>query len=299
MPSCAATSGCRRAGVVAALLWAACASPAPSVAPFRPALLDAERAQLCRATEQAYRSGAPEYEALRAEAAADPIAAIWLTRMFVRDVITAREGRPLVQGEDDIAVRADDHADPRAVAEITALGAAAVPALVGDLLCHGQPQPRELGVELLARIGAPAVPAVLELADSGDPRQRRAAARALGAIGAAGDVLPTLRRLATDDDFTVRADALRDLHDGGEPVRALLCERLRADADPFVRCTAAQSLANFRDREAVLALVDYLERCQQDGDHRGEMAAQESLQAIVGARGLRLLADWRAFARSL
>jgi HEAT repeat protein len=297
MLTCAATNVCRCGGTVLAVLLAACAGT--EVPPFRPAALTPEQAQLCRDAEQAYRNGAPEYEALRQRVAADPTASAWLTRMFVRDVFAAREGRPIGEGENDPTVRADAQADPRAVTEIVALGAAAVPVLVGDLLANGQPQPRELGVELLARVGAPAVSAVLPLAASGDARQRRSAGRALGAIGAAGDVLPALRRLATDEDFTVRADALAEIHDGGEPARALLCERLRDDDDAFVRRIAAKSLAHFRDRAAATALVDYLERCKRDGDHRGEMAAQASLQAIARTRGPRTPAVWRAFAQTL
>ncbi|MBL8728652.1 MAG: HEAT repeat domain-containing protein [Planctomycetes bacterium] len=290
---------CRRSGAVLAVLLAACAGT--STPPFRPAALSAEQAELCRAAEQAYRGRAPDYESLRQRAAADPTTAVWLTRMFIRDVFTVREGRPL--GEDQgllrAAARIADPVETRAIAEIEALGAAAVPTLVGDLLCHGQPQPRELGIELLAHVGAPAVPAVQQLATSSDARQRRAAARTLGAIGVAGDVLPTLRRLAADADFAVRADALRDLHDGGAPVRDLLVERLGHDDDAFVRRTAAQSLQHFPGAAAANALIDYLERCKRERDYRGEEAAQASLQVFAGTHGPRTPAAWRAFAATL
>jgi hypothetical protein len=278
---------------------AACAGT--STPPFRPAALTPEQAELCRTAEQAYRNRAPDYEGLRQRAAADPTTAAWLTRMFIRDVFTVREGRPL--GEDQgllrAAARIDDPVERRAIAEIEALGLAAVPTLVGDLLCHGQPQPRELGVELMARVGAPAVPAVQQLAASSDARQRRAAARALGAIGVAGDVLPTLRRLAADADFAVRADALRDVHDGGAPVRALLIERLRDDDDAFVRRTAASSLQHFPDAVAANVLIDYLERCKRERDYRGEETAQASLQVFAGTHGPRTPAAWRTFAGTL
>lgn len=289
----------RRAAAAWAMLFAACAGS--SVEPFRPGALDAAQLELCRATEQAYRRGADDYEALRASAAADPTTAAWLVRMFVRDVFTVREGRTLGKDEELLraAAKIEDPVESRATAEIVRMGAVAVPTLVGDLLCHSQPQPRELGIELLARVGAPAVPAVVELAQHGDTRQRRAAGRALGAIGTAGDVLPALRQLLADGDYTVRADALRDLHDGGAPVRALLIDRLRADADPFVRRTAAQSLAHFRDRVAATALIDYLERCKTDRDYRGEEAAQDSLQTLAGSHGPRTPAAWRAFAQTL
>ena len=55
-----------------------------------------------------------------------------------------------------------------------------------------------------------------------------------------------LRELANDEDYTVRADALRGLRSDDE-ARALLLERLRDDADPFVRRVAAQALRHFPD----------------------------------------------------
>ncbi|MBL9077138.1 MAG: HEAT repeat domain-containing protein [Planctomycetes bacterium] len=281
---------------LAAAWCAACAGPAP-VARTAPqhAPPTAEQLQLCREVELAYRSGGDDYEALRERAIADPVTAMWLSRMFVRDIAVTREGRELPEHEDPRA-RADARAETRALGELHRLGAVAVPTLIDDLLCHSLPQRRELGIELVARAGAPAVPAVRELARSSDPRQRRAAGRVLAAIGAAGDVLPVLRELAADPEFTVRADALRELHDGGAPARALLIERLRDDDDPFVRSTAAEALARFPGAASAHALVDHLERCQRAGDLRGELVAQNSLQALAGVRKLRTVAEWRTFA---
>ena len=58
----------------------------------------------------------------------------------------------------------EDPTEQRAIQEIVALGEAAVPVLVGDLLLHRQPQPRELGIELLGYVGAPALPKLLAIA---------------------------------------------------------------------------------------------------------------------------------------
>jgi HEAT repeat protein len=221
--------------------------------------------------------------------------------MFVRDLFAAREGRQL--GEDTELLAAAGGlqvvAATRALGELRALGAVAVPTVVGDLLRHEQPQPRELGIEILAAIGTPSVPALREVAHSGEPKHRRAAARALGGIGSDPDIMATLRELAGDDDYTVRADALRGLRNGGEPARALLLERLRADADPFVRRVAAQALAGHPATATALALVDYLERCKRDRDWPGEQAAQESLQHLAGTRSPRTPEAWRAFAPEL
>lgn len=278
------------------LLGLGACSSAP--ARFEPGALTAAQVELCRAAEKAYREQAADYPQKRAAAAADPVAAAWLVRMFLRDLFVAREGQPL--GEDQplfrAAARVVDPVETRALAELRTLGAVAVPTLVGDLLLHSQPQPRELGIELLAMIGAPAVPALQEVARTGETRPRRAAARALGGIGLDDRVLATLRTLAGDSDYTVRADALRSLRGGGEAARTLLTERLAGDPDPFVRRVAAETLGHAEGRAVMLALADYLERCQKEADHKGEVAAQLSLQRIANSSGLRSVADWRTAA---
>lgn len=298
MPPGAATNVCRCRGAAFAALLAACAGAdeqrrAESLAP---AQLD-----ICRRVERAYRERSEDYPALRNAAVADPAVAAWLVRLFVVDVFRAREGKPLHEDRDLLraAARLEDPVESRAVAEIVALGAAAVPVLVGDLVHHTQPQPRELGVELLVRVGAPAIPALVTVARDGRPQQRRAAARALGAIGVDADVLSVLRSMVDDGDYAVRADALRALRSGGPAARAVVVESLRTDADPFVRRVAAQSLARFPSATAANALIDYLERCKRETDVQGELTAQASLQEIAGTRGPRTPAAWRAFASGL
>lgn len=295
---CAATKVCRRCAFALGVLVASCAG---SPSGWQPGTLSKAQADACRAAERAYRAEAADYQVRRDELAADPVTASWLVRMFVRDLFTVREGRPLGEDQDLLraAARIVDPVESRALAEIQALGAAAVPTLVGDLLLHSQPQPRELGIELLTRVGAPAMPALQEVARTGEPRQRRAAARALGAIGVDQNVFATLHQLTGDEDYSVRADALRSLRGGGEAAQNLLIERLRDDADPFVRRVAAQSLAAFSGRAPAMALIDYLERCKRERDFPGEQAAQASLQKMAAARGPRTPDAWRAFARGL
>ncbi|MCU0863551.1 MAG: HEAT repeat domain-containing protein [Planctomycetes bacterium] len=288
---------------------------------FEPGALSAAQVEQCRAIERAYREPAKgesakgetvkgeqvkseqvkSYEQQRDAALADPVVTAWLVRMFVRDLFAAREGQPI--GEDEpllrAAARVQDPVETRALAELRQLGGAAVPTLVSDLLLHPQPQPRELGIELLAMIGAPAVPALHEVARTGEARPRRSAARALGGIGLDDRVLDTLRQLAADPDFTVRADAVRSLRGSSPAIRALLIERLRTDDDAFVRRIAAQSLGSSAGPEAMLALVDYLEQCKRLLDHKGEQAAQQSLQQLAGSRGPRTPDAWRAAAASM
>ncbi len=286
-----------RRGRAAAALLAALAGCAGGPPAYEPGRLDQERIERCREAERAYRAEAPEYPALRDGLAGDPVAVHWLVRMFVRDLILVREGRPLGEEEElfRAAARIENPVEARATAEIETLGVRAVPTLVSDLLRNSQPQPRQLGVELIGRIGAPAVPALTELAKSSVARERRAAARALGAIEGSPVATQELIRLAGDAEFTVRADALRGLARGGDPAAALLVDSLARDEDPFVRRVAAQTLLHHRGTAVAGALVDYLARCQREGDFAGEQAAQASLAAQAGTRGPRTLAAWRSW----
>lgn len=285
----------RASGVALALAAVACSS-AP--ARFEPGTPTAEQAARLKAAEAAYRAGAADYPAQRDAIAKDPVAVAWLVRMFVRDVFTAREGRPL--GEDDELLRAaagiEDPVASRAIAELRTLGAAAVPVLVGDLLQHEQPQPRELGIELLGEIGEPARPALMALLRDAPEKQRRAAARALGGIGVDAEVFAALTAMARAPEFTVRADALRSLRGAGAPAQAFLIERLRADDDPYVRRVAAETLVAFPTTATANALVDHLERCERDDDRASARAAQRALCTMAGVRAARPAAAWREWA---
>ena len=292
----AATKVCQSTAVALAAVCAGCSGPAA----YQPATLTAAQVAKCKTAEAAYRAGSDDYPGLRAELAADPTTACWLVRMVIHDLFAVREGRPLAEDQDLMlaAARIANPVERRALAEIDALGAVAVPTLVGDLLLHNQPQPRELGIELLGRIGAPALPAVQEVARSGEPRQRRAAARTLGAIGVDAATFATLAEMAGDEDYSVRADALRSLRGGGDEAQRLLVEKLRADPDPFVRRVAAQTLALYPGQQSALELVDYLERCERERDFPGEKAAQASLQQLTAVRGFQVPARWRAILRN-
>lgn len=278
------------------LLLAACTS-----APPPPARLDQAQIAKCKALERAYRDGAPEYVALRDELAKDPVAAAWVTRMFVHDLIAMREERPLGEDQELMAAAANLElkAETRAYEEIKTLGAVAVPTLIDDLLRNPQAHPRELGIELLGRIGQPARAPVLQLARNGDLHERRAAARALGAIGIDAEVFALLRELATSGDYTQRADALRALRGGDDAAQRFVRERMEKDDDAFVRRTAAQTLGYSPKTANALAIVDFIERCRRDRDREGERIAQRALMRMSGTYKARQPADWRAWAPEL
>ncbi|HZT56068.1 MAG TPA: HEAT repeat domain-containing protein [Burkholderiaceae bacterium] len=307
--------------LVGSLLVGACAArPAPSkVAEPAP-----DQYARLRAAEQLYRKDDPAFAAERDDLARDPVTAFWLTRLFVRDLMLAREGRETgrdyarVQfndvdsatrvrtqtGDSDPLLRAaagiKNPVEARALAQIDALGAAAAPCIVHDLGCHPQAFVRELGVELLARIGRPALPAMEPLRASAREAERCVYVEALGGMPPDAASTALLSAFVADDsEFTVRATAARALGRAGADAAPRLRQTLATDPDPFVRRTAAEALAAQRDAETAAALVGYLERCQQEHDRDGEATAQRALQTLSRTRTPRTPAAWRAWSQSL
>ncbi|HLQ38894.1 MAG TPA: HEAT repeat domain-containing protein [Planctomycetota bacterium] len=283
--------------VTVLLLSSACGSaPAPPPRLYEPGELSPQDRQALVEAERAYRIGAPDFDARRAALAGEPLTALWLTRLFVRDVLFVRERRdPDQQQAFAAAAGHRDQNEVRAIEQIVAIGGAAVPCLVEDLLKNRQTVPRELGVELLGRIGAPALAALQPLLADSDVRLRRAAVRATAAMPASATTLERLRQSGKDRDFTVRAEALRGLAHGTDVDAVLLRQALAGDADPFVRRVAAESLAGHRDRASAQALIDFLERCSSGGERKGEAVAQASLQKLAGSGGPRTVAAWRTW----
>lgn len=251
--------------------------------------------------ERAYRHGALGYAEIRDELMQDPVAAAWLTRMFVRELVRVREGRPL--GEDQDLLRAaaniENPVEKRAIQEIVVLGKGAVPVLIGELLLNDQAHNREYGIELVGYVGRPAMAAVLEASRSTSPRERRSAARALGVLPREPEALARLHELAQDREFTVRADAARGLRHGEAGAAELLRSMVRDDDDPFVRRTAATALLGHPGRPTAAALIDYLDRCRREVDTRGYEAAQAALVELAAARGPRTIEAWRRWAAAL
>lgn len=308
------------------LLPVACAGPRWSLRDPGP-LAPEKRALLAKA-EKPYRKGEPIDE-LRAEIAADPVAAWWWARMAVRDVMSAREVR--AEGAEQGSVsgqRADealekrirearggpddgeslllatagkrDPVEERGLAELEKLGVAAVPCLVYDVACHTDGFTRQNGAELLARIGDPALPLVRqELLESKDPMRRRTAARYFE-LRMPGELAEgELLRLAADADYGVRGAACDGLARGGAPSRRELLRLLVDDADPFVRRCAAVALGMHKGAEPARALCDYLARSQKDGDEKGCEAAQRALQLHSRTRSVRSLDAWRGYASAV
>src|SRR5690606_26786714 len=133
----------------------------------------------------------------------DPVAIAWFVRYLESLIVHAREGQVEVLGEDKVRIDRvaemqrrrlepvqwnlpGQRSDSRAIAQVVAIGAPAVDVVVNDMVLSPQEFLRAIGIELLTGIGDPAVPALLQLAKTGDQQQQRVAARALGEIGATG-----------------------------------------------------------------------------------------------------------------
>lgn len=277
----------------AVALPAACSSSEPERRLHDPGRLDRQQTEAMKAAEQAYRKK-EGFEEKRDALAKDPVAAFWLTRMLVLEVVRARDPREISDRQRLVAAAGvRDAAENRAIQQIVAMGKAAAPCLVEDLLKHKAADRRDLGVELLGRIGEVAAPAVTPLLRDPDPRLRRTGMRAVAAMSSTEAVRELLVQGAGDIDFGVRGEALRGLVSGGPAEAVLLHKALVQDPDPFVRRMAAQALATYRDRETARLLIDYLERCEREDERLGMKAAQTSLQSLSGSRYELAAEAWR------
>lgn len=259
-------------------------------------------------------NGAPEHEALRDQLRQDPDAVAAYVAWLEVQIVRLREGAGGQDGEsrkvlaqNALQMLADDPGEWRiggarpesaAIDELAWFGELAVPVVVHDLLDPRQAFLRQIGIEILVRIGEPALPSLLAQVRSGDAQQQRVVARALGALGARGAALSALEALTRSSEWTVRADAVQGLHDGDAEARDLLVRMLR-DEDAFVRRKAAATLGFYREPATVRALADFLEFCQERKDIDSEVAAQNALQVIAQRRGPRTVAAWQDFADQL
>lgn len=122
---------------------------------------------------------------------------------------------------------------------------AVIPALVEEMVGGPNVGAREAAASALARIGGPAVPALVGRLEASDPELRLAAVSVLGVIGDRRAVPPLAARLA-DGDPNVRASAAEALgRVGGGEAAAALRAALDSD-DPTLRLTALDALAGLR-----------------------------------------------------
>ena len=285
-------------------LLVACGAAPDRIAPTpveksAPVPLTPEQNKALAAAERLYRANDEAYPAARDELAKDPVTALWLTRMVARDAVVAFDRR---QASDGDFLRQAVGTDPvwdRALVEIEALGATAVPCLITDLLRHPRHDRRRLGVTLLARTGADSIPAMRTELEGPDDALRRLTVLAVGEMPAGEGPLGALRAAAKDPEFTVRSAACEGLARMGTAGFADLRAALTAESDPFVRRVAARGLGGDRTRITAEALLTYMRACAVAGDRDGVAAAHEAMSRLADRdprrpRGVEAWAVWTA-----
>ncbi len=261
--------------------------------------LTAEEKQVLAAAERLYRDGDAAFAARRDELARDPGTARWLTRMLVRDAIVAFDRR---RASDDEFFRQVVGSDPlwdRALVHLRALGGAAAPCLIEDLLRHSRHDRRRLGITLLGVSGEGSLPALADVLASPDAALRRLAVLAVGEMPPTAATSAALRRAAADREFTVRAAAYEGLGRASATVGPELRAALQAEPDPYVRRVIARALDNDRTKATATVLVAFLRRCLDADDKPGITAAHAALSAVAGhdarrPRGYEAWAKWAA-----
>ncbi len=280
------------------LCLTACAAVEPPRTVPRP---DAAQLEALQAAERLYREQSEDFAAARDALAADPVTAFWLTRMLVLDVVRGLDAAQSTDHDFLATVAEGAVVHPvfvRALTQLEALGAAAVPAVAEDLLRHRYSDRRRLGVDVLASMGPAVLPALSELLDDPDWRTRNHVMAVLLAMPAAADpeaVAPLIERGLRDPEFAVRASAVRALPQLGPEAAPRLRALLVDDPDAYVRRSAATVLGEYPDRDTARALVEFYGVALADGDHEAVRAADDSLRRIAGRRDPGDLGFWRAW----
>lgn len=147
-----------------------------------------------------------------------------------------------------------------------------------------EPQEREQAVEGLTAIGAAAIPAVLEQLRHGNARAKVGAAVILSRLRPPQAIGPLIERLG-DAEETVR-DAARDaLEEFGEDAVPHLISRLK-DPDELIRTGAAETLGLIKDLRALKPLLeclnaDSLATREAAVDALGEIGHPAAVPALV------------------
>jgi len=184
------------------------------------------------------------------------------------------------------------------LAELGPLSADAIPALIAGLDPRQKSGPRyRKGAEVpfrsayaLSRIGAPAIPPLLEVLKSQDSVARGAAARALGGMGpvAKEAILPLIENLRFDPPME-RRETVEALGAIGREAVAPLADAL-ANPQALIRAGAALALAQVgADAKPIAAKVAGLATTEKDAAVRGALFTAIPKLGVEPARGVAIL----------
>lgn len=238
----------------------------------------------------------------RDQLAEEPTSAIWLTRMLLTEFFLAErrqdlKDKTLVEAlQEEVTKRTE-----RARRHILAMGPAAVPTLIDDLVRNLLTNRRQLGGELLADIGSPAIPAMQPLLQDADWRLRKTAVAMLVRMQGNAEVSDALRIGMKDAHFGVRAAAAEGL--GAEDAGTLV-EVLTSDPDSFPRRAAGKRLAELYPsldgatrRRVAETLVAQLEQSAAEGAGRDADAFESALRKLAGVQRRGNVEAWKTWLR--
>ncbi len=233
----------------------------------------------------------------RDELAQDPVSAYWLTRYLLLFVIKARQPRQIDETDPDRMV--GEPVWKRPVREIEALGPAAVPAIVMDLLRDSRGDYRALARELLELVGPEGLPQWRGVFEIEDPKARLRGTEVLaGWQDRSAPVVALLDAMSRDEDWGVRGEAYRGLgRDASHAPR--LVEALASEADPYVQRKIIEALADHKSHANASAIVGYMARAYDANDRRGMLAADAALRKMSGKKQRATLETWRSWLTTL
>lgn len=247
-----------------------------------------------REAERVWRAGDDAaFARERAELAGDPVLSFWLARMLIRDVL-------FHQGNAAADAAALVVAPPwqRSVDALVAMGESAAPCIVLDLMRQRSAGMRELGADLLNRMGPERLPAWERAFALPDPLVRRYLVEAISGWntdgGAAAEA--AYQRLVEgtrDADFGVRAKAWIGIGRANGEQGPRLRRALAAESDPFVRRAIVEALSHQPDLDSAAAILDFLEVAVRTGDAADKEAGRRAFMRFSGEVEARSVGQWR------
>ena len=247
----------------------------------------------------AFTRDTEEWPALRESVRDDPKLARFFVDNLVRVVIKSYERSSIASAGQT------GGAFERSSRELLYLRESSGPVLV-ELLMVGDSVVSFIAGDLLLQMdeGRWSVAVSRKLANE-DPEERRRAAELLMKLPLAGDgedeIFEHLEVALADSSWAVRAQtcltlAARSLARGRVDLARGPLSRALADEERSVVQTACEALRRTRDRGAVPALINLLERLERESNDIGSMrACQRALLAATGEEEEKRVAAWRAW----
>lgn len=188
----------------------------------------------------------------------------------------------------------------RSRVELVERRAEAIPLLVAGLASgSGDTTVRNLSEDLLALMGdAAATECVMTYPTVTTERGKRSLARALKKSRSKVGVDTLIAVARSSEPFATRIEAVEGLGEITDPRGYDTVLACTSDPDPSVAKFACHYVSSFRNRAAIPALIDALERALRDNNEDLSASALRSLNSLASRRLPADPARWRALVRS-